>query len=180
MAFLALTLLAVVAGFAAVSGFATVAALVARRRFDRAPGALRYLAVAGLVGGIAVAGFGVLAAYDEAPALAGFFLLSVFVPLALIVGRLRRSTDAGAFDTATAASMAWSLPFVLGAVVFLGLVIWLGRTFSSAEIRRLGAVWLASAGAGVVVATAGLLLADRVVGLAAGAPADPEGPSPGR
>lgn len=153
--FATLGLLLGLAGLAGLLGLTAAAGLVLDRRTGRIPGAVRYLAVGLLAAVLVVAGFGVLALADESAFGAGLLLVLVFVPLAGAVGRGWRA-DRGWLNTLVAASLAWSLPYLLGLGVFLAVTAGVIEAFQLAggEARALGLHWFGAAG-GAAVAVAG-------------------------
>lgn len=159
-AFGGLLLLAVLSAMAGLLGLSLAGALVFRRRTGAVPGSLRYLSAAVVPGVVLVAGFGVVALFDEAATLASVFLASVLVPLGMIGGHLHRMSELSRVDTIATAGIAWSIPFLLGLVVTFGLPVTINRVFAlaPAESRELGLYWLATGLGALVVVTGALRL----------------------
>lgn len=156
-AFGGLLLLAVLAGLATLLALTLGVVVVVRRRRVTIPRGLRSLSVALLAGVVTVAGFGVVALYDEAATLAAVFLAMVAVPLAVVGIALHRRAALSRLDTIAATGLAWSLPFLLGLAVTFGGLNVVTRVFelAPAESQRLGLQWLATTvGGGVVVGSA--------------------------
>lgn len=162
--FAGLTLLAVLLGLATLLALSLIGVFVFRRRTDAVPRHLKYFSVAVLGGVILVAGFGVLALYDEAATLAALFLAIVLLPLAAVGVYVQRATGLNRLDTLATVGLAWSLPFLVGLVVTFGLTTGIGSTFdlAPAESRRLGLAWIASTVGGIVVVIGSVLLGKRV------------------
>lgn len=158
--FAGVTLLAVLLGLAVLLASCLAGVLVSRRRTGSVPRFLAYLSAALLGGTIFVAGFGVVALYDEALPLAALFVVIVLLPLAAVGGYLHLTTDLGPIDTFATVGVAWSLPFVVGVAVTFGLTTGLGSALdlppSGAGRRRL--VWFATAIGGAVVVTGSVSL----------------------
>lgn len=104
-----------------------------------------------------------VALVDEATFGAGLFVLLVFLPLAVAIGR-DRMAGPGRLDRLAVAALAWGGPFLLGIGVFLALTVGVIETFQLAggEVRALGLPWIAAAGGGLVAVTGTSLLAPRV------------------
>jgi len=113
-------LLAVLSGMAGLLGLFLAGAIVSRRRTGTVPRILRYLSVAGVLGVILVAGFAVVALYDEAVTLATVFLGIVFVPLDAVGIYLHRKAELAGLDALATAGLAWSIPFLIGLAVTFG------------------------------------------------------------
>jgi len=171
--FFAVSLLAVLAGVAALLVLTTGGAFLARRRTGEVPQRLRYLAVGLLAVVVAVAGFGVLALVDKSVGLAGFLLLTVFGPLALVGVRVYRDTDidaeahAGPLDVLAATGMAWGPPFVAGICVLFAVVVGVGSVLNivPGATARTVLSWVGALAAGAVVVVGDLLLVDSVMRL---------------
>ncbi|WP_255150633.1 hypothetical protein [Halorarius halobius] len=117
-----LLLVGVLLVVAGLLGVVTVAALVLRLLRSRVPVVVRYLA-GGLLGVVvAVAGFGVLALYDEAWLGAVLLVALVWVPLAAVAGRARLAGRRWRVVVVTAA-MAWPLPFAAGVALTFGVSV---------------------------------------------------------
>lgn len=153
--FFTLTLLAVLAGLAALLGVSVLAAIALGDRSDGVPAWVSTPAAGLLVAVVGVAGFGVLVLFDEAPFGAGLLVGLVLVPLAAAVGRGWRARRRW-LDVISGAAMAWSLPYLLGLAVFLAINVGVIEAFQLAggEVRALGLHWIGAAG-GAVVALAG-------------------------
>lgn len=162
--FAALSLVGLLAGLALLLCLATAGALVLSRRTGRTPRLLGFLALGVLVGVVGVAGFGVLALSDEAPLVAGILLVTVFLPLAVTGGRVRRATGAAWLDVLATTAMAWALPFLVGVGVLLGTwpvaAFVLGLTPGTSQQSVVG--WVAATAAGVVVVAGTLSLGSRL------------------
>lgn len=155
---------------AGVLGLFLAGGVVSGRRTGAFPRILRYLLVAVVVGVILVAGFAVVALYDEAVTLATVFFGSVFVPLGAVSIYLHRLAELSRLDTLVTAGIAWSIPFLIGlAVTFGGLVVVTDLLdLAPAESQQLGLPWIATAVGAVVVVLGTLLLGkqvNRVLGL---------------
>lgn len=161
--FFTLTLLAVLAGLAALLGVSALLAMVLRDRSDGGPAWISPLAVGLLVVVVGVAGFGVLVLFDESAVGAGLVVAVVFAPL-LSVGLRHRPWTGGWRHRLATAGLAWSLPYLLGVVAFVGLNVVIPRSFDLApgEARSVGVGWIAVVGAGVVVIVGAVGLSDRV------------------
>jgi len=158
--FFGLTLLAILLGLAAVLTLALVGVVGFRRRIGTVPQLLKYVSIAVLGGVLVVAGFGVLAMYDEAVLLAVLFLVIVFVPLTVVGIYLHQTTELTRVDVLVTTGLAWSVPFVIGVGVTFGLTIGVSSTFdlAPAESQRLGVVWIAMLVGGAVIVTGSVLL----------------------
>ncbi|WP_254861368.1 hypothetical protein [Natronomonas gomsonensis] len=158
--FFGLTLLAILLGLAAVLTLALVGVVEFRRRIGTVPQLLKYVSIAVLGGVLVVAGFGVLAMYDEAVLLAVLFLVIVFVPLTVVGIYLHQTIELTRVDVLVTAGLAWSLPFVIGVGVTFGLTIGVSSTFdlAPAESQRLGVVWIAMFVGGAVIVIGSVLL----------------------
>ena len=158
--FFGVTLLAVLLGLAAVLTLALVGVVGFRRRTGSVPNLLKYVSIAVLGGVLLVAGFGVLAMYDEAVLLAVLFLAIVFVPLAAVGIYLHYMTELTWLDALVTTGLAWSLPFVIGVGVTFGLTIGVSSVLDLAptESQRLGVVWIAMIVGGAVVVLGSVLL----------------------
>lgn len=165
--FALLTMLGILVGLAVLLGITTLGVLAFRRRTGRVPAALRYLAVAALAVVLAVSGFGVLAFYDEVLLGSALLLALVFVPLAAVVVRLRRTTDPRRLDLVATTALAWSLPFVVGIVMFFGGTVSFGTALGLAPSApgRLVLSWVAVGVAGVAAVVGASLLGTRIAGL---------------
>lgn len=162
--FFVLALLVALGGTALVLALLAVVAVVVRRRTGRVPTLLRYLAVAVLAGVVVIAGFGVLALYDEAPVGAGLLVAVVLVPLAAATVRGRRATDLGPLDVLAATALAWGFPCLAGVVLFFALDLGVAAALdlAPAEAGRLAVSWAAVAGSGLAAVAGTVLLAERV------------------
>lgn len=151
-------LLAVLAGLAALLTLSLAGVFVFQRRTEAVPRVLRYLSVALLAGVMLVAGFAVLALYDEAAPLAVVFVAIVFVPLGAVGMYLHRTTELLRLDTLVTAGLAWSIPFLIGLTVTFGGLNVITSVFdlAPAESKQLGLHWIATA-VGAVVAVLGTL-----------------------
>lgn len=151
--FFGLTLLAILLGLAAVLTLVLVGMVGFRRRTGTVPQLLKYVSIAVLGGVLLVAGFGVLAMYDEAALLAVLFLAIVFVPLVAVGIYLHQTTELTWVDALVTTGLAWSLPFVIGVGGTFGLTIGVSSTFDLApvESQRLGVVWIAMLVGGAVI-----------------------------
>jgi hypothetical protein len=131
-----------------------------RRRIGTVPQLLKYVSIAVLGGVLVVAGFGVLAMYDEAVLLAVLFLVIVFVPLTVVGIYLHQTIELTRVDVLVTAGLAWSLPFVIGVGVTFGLTIGVSSTFdlAPAESQRLGMVWIAMLVGGAVIVIGSVFL----------------------
>lgn len=158
--FAGLTLVAELLGLAVFLAVCLAGVFVSRRRTGSVHGLLRYVSIAllGLV--IVVAGFGVVALYDEAPPLAVLFVAIVLIPIAAVGGYLHLTTELAPIDTLATAGVAWSLPFVVGVADTVGLTTGLGSVLDlpPAGTGRRGLVWIATAIGGFVVVTGSILL----------------------
>lgn len=117
------------------------------------------------MGVVLVAGFGLLALYDEAPVGAGLIVALVFVPLAAASVR-GWQVDREWPDVLAGVAMAWSLPFILGLATFLAVNVGVIEAFQLAggEARALGVVWIAGAGGALVTSIGSVWLYERVAG----------------
>jgi hypothetical protein len=158
--FFGLTLLAILLGLAAVLTLTLVGVVGFRRRIGTVPQLLKYVSIAVLGGVLVVAGFGVLAMYDEAVLLAVLFLVIVFVPLTVVGIYLHQTIELTRVDVLVTAGLAWSLPFVIGVGVTFGLTIGVSSTFdlAPAESQRLGMVWIAMLVGGAVIVIGSVFL----------------------
>lgn len=163
-AFGGLLLIAMLAGLATLLALTLGGVVVVQRRTGTVPRWLRYLPVVLLAGVVAVAGFGVLALYDEAATLAAVFVAIVFVPLGGVGVALHRRPDLSRLDVLATAGLAWSLPFLLGLGVTFGSLAVVTSVFelAPAQSRRLGLPWGATAVGGGVVLFSALWLSTYV------------------
>ena len=158
-----LMLLAVLLLLATIQIVLLLGIYVSRRRLDSVPGVLRYVSVVVLAGVILVGGFAVLVLYDEAWRLAVLFLAIVFVPLGAMAVSLYRQTELTLVDGVAAVGLAWSVPFLVGVGVILGLIIGsseLGLATTSPEQQAVA--WIATAVGGAVVMIGSVLLGRQV------------------
>lgn len=160
---LTLTIMGLLAVPAGLLGLTAAAAVALRRRTGSVPTVVPAVADALLVGVVVPAGFGVLALADEAPVGAGLLVAVVFVPLVAVVGRHRESPG-GWLGRLAISGLAWSVPYLLGAVVFVGLNVLVPRTFdlAPAESHAVGVGWIAATGAGVVALIGAVIVSDRL------------------
>jgi len=158
--FFGVTLLAILLGLAAVLTIALAGVVVLRRWIGTVPQLLKYVSIAVLGGVLVVAGFGVLAMYDEAVLLAVLFLVIVFVPLTAVGIYLHQTTELTRVDVLVTAGLAWSLPFVIGVGVTFALTIGISSTLdlAPAESQRLWVVWIAMLVGGAVIVIGSVLL----------------------
>lgn len=161
--FLTLTIVGLLAVLAVLLGLTAAAAVALRRRTGSVPTVVPAVADALLVGVVVPAGFGVLALADEAPVGAGLFVAVVFVPLVAVVIRHRESPG-GWLGHLAIAGLAWSVPYLLGAAVFVGLNVLVPRTFdlAPAESHAVGVGWNAAVAAGVVASVGAVMVSDRL------------------
>lgn len=159
-----LMLLAVLSGMAGLLGLSLAGVVVSRRRTGTFPRILRYLSAAVLFGVILVAGFAVLALYDETATLAAVFLAIVLVPLGAVGIYLHRMTELSRLDILATAGLAWSIPFLIGLAVTFGGLIVVTNVFdlAPAESQQLGLHWIVTAVGAVVVVLGSLLLGKQV------------------
>lgn len=162
--FAGVTLLAVLLGLAVLLAACLAGVFVFHRQRGSVPDLLSYVSVALLGAVMVVAGFGVVALYDEAPPLAVLFVAIVFLPIAAVGGFLRLRTELRPIDTLATAGVAWSLPFVVGVAVTFGLTTGLGSALDvpPAGAQRRALVWVATAMGGLVVGTGSILLGRSV------------------
>jgi hypothetical protein len=160
----ALMLLAVLVGLALVLALTGAVAVALDRRGSGAPGVTRYVAVALLVGVLAVSGFGVLALYDEAAVLAWVFAALVVVPLSVAGAGLGHRIGRPWIDVGASVAVGWSLPFVAGVVVTFGglQVASQGLGLASGEVQSMGLPWVAATAGGLVVTAATVATAGRL------------------
>lgn len=163
-AFGGLMLLAVLSGMAGLLGLCLVGVVVSKRRTETVPNILRYLSVAVVLGVILVAGFAVVALFDEAATLATVFLAIVLVPLGTVGIYLHRATELPRLDIVATAGLAWSIPFLIGLAVTFGIPNVINRVFdlAPAESQQLGLYWIATALGAIVVVFAALRLGKYV------------------
>lgn len=154
--FFGLTMLAVLLGLAGVLALTGAATLAVERWADLWPAPLRYMPVVLLAAVAAVAGFCVLALYDEAAVLAWLFAALVVAPLGAGGAYLRRSTSLGWPDALSVTALGWSPSYVAGVVATFGLVTAVQQALqlTSGEVEQMGVAWAAAA-AGGLLAVAG-------------------------
>lgn len=157
-AFGGLVLLAVLSGMAALLSLSLAVTIAARRRTEGLPGNLRNLSIAVVLGVVLIAGFGLVALFDEAPTLAAVFLASALIPLGVVGVYLHQIAEFSRIDGVAMTGLAWSFPFLLGVAVTFGIPPTINSVFglAPAESRELGVYWLA-AGAGALVVVLGAL-----------------------
>lgn len=162
--FAAITLLAVLAGLSFLVALAAGTAYALHRRMGRIPWPLRLLVVVVGVVVLGVAGFGVLALFDEAPPVAGLLAATVLAPLLAVGGYLFRTMESPYVDVAATTVLAWGFLFLPGVAVAFGVTAGasdvLGLT--TGESRRLGVPWLASAVGGSTVVLGMLIVGSRL------------------
>jgi hypothetical protein len=160
----AILLAAVLLGLAGLLGALLLGTVVYRRRGQELPRPLQVLAVAALAAALLVGGFGVAALYDEAPVGAVLFLGVVLLPVGAAGGVLRRTTALPPLSLLTTVAIAWSLPYVLGLVLFAaGVVVVPGVLgLPPAAPERLRFAWL-GAGLGGVAAVVGTVALARAL-----------------
>lgn len=158
VAFGGVVLVVVLAGMAALLSLSLAVTLAARRRTEGIPDNLRNLSVAVVVGVALIAGFGLVALFDEAATLAAVFLVSALIPLGVVGVYLHQMTEFSRIDTIAMTGLAWSFPFLLGLAVTFGIPPTINSVFGLApgESRDLGVYWLAT-GAGAIVVELGAL-----------------------
>lgn len=115
----------VLAGLAVLLGLTAVGALLFLRRSGSVPRAIHLIAVILLIEVIGVAGFGSLSFAAEAPVATAMIATLVIFPLIAVIVRARRTTRLAGTDLIATVAMAWSLPYLVGLAVFVGLT----RTF---------------------------------------------------
>lgn len=165
--FASLTILVALTGLACLGILATITRFAFYRRTGRLPASFRYLHGAILAVVLAVAGFGVLALYDEAPAAAGVFALTVLFPILVGGFYFDRTTERSRFDVAITTFMTWGPSFLVGVVFVFGTMVGVSSIFdlAPAETRQMGIAWLASTVGGVVVVLGMIFVGTRLRGL---------------
>lgn len=158
--FFGLALLAVLLGLAALLTLALVVVVVIRRRASTVPRLLNYGSLAVLGAVLLVAGFGVVAMYDEAVLIAVLLLMTVFVPLAAVGLYVHQTTSSSRLATLATTGVAWGVPFVVGVGITFGLMIGVSSALglAPAEPERLWVAWTAMLVGGAVVLAGSLLL----------------------
>lgn len=162
--FATLTMLVVLGVVAVALGVVGVGAVAVGRRQGAVPTWLRLLAAALLVPVVAVGGFGVVALADEAAVAAALLVAVVFAPLAVEVGRGRRAGRSW-LDALAAAAMAWSVPYLLGAVALFGVNIGAAEVLgvNTAGPRGRDVAWVAVVASGLVVVVGSRFASRRLV-----------------
>jgi hypothetical protein len=161
--FFALSLLAGLAGLADLLAGVLVVAVGLRGRTERVPRAIVVGAIVVLALVVLVAGFGVLALYDEAVPVGVLLLVVVFVPLKVVAATVRDRDRLGAVRAAATVGLAWSLPFLAALVVTFGLTIVVNAELQLVPPgRERAVVYLATAFGGAVAVGGSLLLGGRV------------------
>jgi hypothetical protein len=170
----ALVLFAALSGLALLSTLATAASYAGHRQARRLPSSVRYLFVLLGVAAVAVAGFGVLTLFDEAPSAAGLFLLLGFLPLLGAGVALHRRTELAPVTLAATTTMAWGPPFLVGVCAAFGTMAVLIALLDvpAAAASETGLPWIAAAVGGVVVVVGTVLLGTRLVDVARAAGSD--------
>lgn len=153
-----LLLLAAVALLATVQSLLLAGAYAMRGRGGAVPTPVGYLSAAVLAGVLAVAGFAVLALFDEAPKLAALFVVLVFLPSLAAGWRLRGEWGRNVVVGLSAVGLSWSVPFLLGVGVVFGSIAVAAESGVSTTAPAQDAVLLVATLAGGAVATAGTLL----------------------
>lgn len=162
--FAGLTLLAVLLGLTTLLAVFLGGIVAVRRRNRAVPSVLKYASAGVVLVAIAVAGFAVVALYDEAAALAGLFLVIGLLPLAIVGGYLQRRTEVTPAELLATIGLAWCLPFILGVFVIFGITAGIGSELGLATTtaQQESLAQLATLlGGGIVVAGA-LLLSSRI------------------
>ncbi len=162
--FAALTSLAVLVGLALLAVLVTGGAYLVSRRTGHTLNAFRYLLLAIGVVVLGVSGFSVLALSDEAPALAGLFLLCTVLPGLVSAAYLASATTLSLLDIVATTTMAWGLLFLFGIGVVFGVQRGITSVFdfAPAESRHLGVPWIASTSGGIVLTLGMAVLAIRL------------------
>lgn len=171
--FFAVSLLAVLIGLALVANLAVLVAYWFHRKRSRLPRWFHYLPIVIGVVVLATAGFGVLLLYDEAASLAALFALVAVIPLLVVGGYHRRTTDASDLEIVSTTVMAWGPTFLVGVVLVFGVMIGLQSALGLApgESRQLGLAWLAAGSGGLAVVVGMVLLGPRIGRLLGARPA---------
>lgn len=159
-----LMLLAVLSVMAGLLGLFGAGVIVSRSRSKRVASRLRYPSVALVLGVVLVAGFAVVALFDEAALLAAVFVAIVIVPLGAVGFYLNRLTESPTVDIIATAGVAWSIPFLIGLVVTFGTPNVINSVFdlSPGESQQLGVYWGATALGAIVVMSGTLWLVKHV------------------
>lgn len=162
--FTGLTLLAVLLGLSTLLVLFLGGVVVVRKRNRAVPPVLTYASVGVLLAVIAVAGFAVVALYDEAASLAGLFVALVLLPLALVGGYLRRQTEVTRVNLLSTIGFAWSLPFILGVFIVFGITAGVGSElgFASTTPQQESLARLATLLGGISVLAGTFLLSSRI------------------
>ncbi len=162
--FFALALLAVVAGLAGLVIITTVAAAMYQRRTGEMSALLGYLLVGLCLGVVIVAGFGILALFDELAVVAWLLAWSVVIPLLVEGVYLNRTMGFSQVEVITTTVMAWGVPFLLGVGVVVGVLSGITSVFglSPVETRQLGVAWIAATIGGLTVILGMLPLGTRI------------------
>lgn len=161
--FATLSVLAVLGVVAVLLGLVGVGAVAVGRRRGAVPTRLRVLAAALLVPVVAVAGFGVVALADEAAVAAALLVAVVFMPLAVEVG-WGRWVGRTWLDGLAVAAMAWSVPYLLGAVAFFAVNVGAAEVLgvNTAGPRGMDVAWVAVVAGGLVVVVGSRFLSTRL------------------
>lgn len=159
-----LMLLVVLSVMAGLLGLIEVGVVVSQRRSERVLTSLRYLSIALVLGVLLVAGFAVVALFDEAVLLAAVFFAIVIVPLAVVGLYLTRTAELPSVDTVATAGLAWSIPFLIGLVITFGTPTLVNSVFglTTGESQRLGVYWGATALGAIVVVFGALWIVIQV------------------
>jgi hypothetical protein len=159
-----LTLLAVLLGLTTLLALFLGGVVVVRRHNRSVPPVLKYASAGVVLMAIAVAGFAVVALYDEAAALAGLFVVIVLLPLAIGGGYLQRRTEVTRVDLLSTIGLAWSLPFIFGVFVIFGITAGVGSELGLATTaaQQESLAQLATPIGGAIVVAGAVILSPRV------------------
>lgn len=162
--FFALAVVAVVAGLAGLVIITTGVAAMYQRQTGELPALLGYLLVVLCLGVGIVAGFGILALFDEVAVVAWLLAWSVVVPLLGVGVYLDRRMALSRVEVITTTLMAWGVPFLLGMGVAAGVLSGMPSVFklSPGETRQLGIAWIAATVGGFTVILGMLALGTRI------------------
>lgn len=155
-----LLLLTILLALAALLALSLAAVYLFQRRTDTVPSLLEYVSIAFLTGVVFVAGFAMLALYDEAPLLAALFTAVAAIPLLVVGVFLSRTTGLSGIDLLATTGWAWSVPFLVGVVVVFGVTVGVSHAlgWTSVQSQQHGLAQFATIAGGLVVVAGSVIL----------------------
>lgn len=151
-AFLSITLVLILGGLAAGGIVGAVVTVLWHGRRGATPTALQYLVAVLALVMVVVSVWGVVVIGEPAPQAGTLFAMTTFVPLILGVGYGRLTADGGWLAQIATATIGWSLAFVPGFALAIGLLRVLRDVLEPAAEPASPLPYVAAITAGIVMA----------------------------